>query len=144
MTGLSGSDFDNCPTNINLTIAENAPMKIVITSKGTTLDDEVDPRFGRCQNFILIDTENDSATLIGNEENRNAAGGAGVQSAETVARSGAEYLLTGHCGPKAFQVLNAAGISIITGVEGTGNQALDSFKKGLYTATTAPDVNSHW
>jgi len=119
-------------------------MKIAITSKGTTLNDEVDPRFGRCQNFILFDTENDTTTLIKNDENRNAAGGAGVQSAETVARSGAKYILTGHCGPKAFQVLNAAGISIITGVEGTGNEALDSFKKGVYKATTAPDVKSHW
>ncbi len=119
-------------------------MKIVITSQGTSLNDEVDPRFGRCRNFILADTENNTTTLIANDENRNAAGGAGVQSAETVARSGAEYLLTGHCGPKAFQVLNAAGISIITGVEGTGKEALENFEKGVYTATTAPDVNSHW
>ena len=32
-------------------------MKIAISATGTTLDAEVDPRFGRCQYFIIVDPE---------------------------------------------------------------------------------------
>ena len=32
-------------------------MKICITSQGDTLDSPVDPRFGRCQYFSIVETE---------------------------------------------------------------------------------------
>ena len=32
-------------------------MKICITSKGKGLNAMIDPRFGRCQNFIVVDVE---------------------------------------------------------------------------------------
>ncbi|MFQ5996640.1 MAG: NifB/NifX family molybdenum-iron cluster-binding protein [Dehalococcoidales bacterium] len=32
-------------------------MKIAISATGAALDAEVDPRFGRCQYFIIVDPE---------------------------------------------------------------------------------------
>ena len=83
-------------------------MKIAITSQGPSLDSLVDPRFGRAKHFILADTEADAFTAHDNAQNLNAPQGAGIQAAQTVARLGAEAVLTGHVGPKAFAVLKAA------------------------------------
>ena len=98
-------------------------MKICITSEGKTLDAKVDPRFGRCQNFILLDTDTGNFEAC---ENTNAQfqGGAGIQSGQLVVSKGVEAVLTGNVGPNAHQVLSAAGISIFTGVSGTVKEAI--------------------
>ncbi|HPQ41169.1 MAG TPA: NifB/NifX family molybdenum-iron cluster-binding protein, partial [bacterium] len=73
-------------------------MKIAVTSTGTTLDDRVDPRFGRCPYFLVIDTETLEAETL---ENPNVAlgGGAGIQSAQAMAQRDVKAVLTGNCGP---------------------------------------------
>lgn len=119
-------------------------MKIIITVSGTELDSEVDPRFGRTPYFLLYDTDSGEATHINNEQSLNLSGGAGIQSAEIVARQGAEVLLTGHCGPKAFRTLKSAGIKIVVGVEGTAREAIEKYQKGEYEIADSPDVESHW
>ena len=55
-------------------------MKIVITAKGTALDSEIDPRFGRAQYFILYDTDDHSFSVLDNKQNLGAPQGAGVQT----------------------------------------------------------------
>ena len=90
-------------------------MKIIITSQGKDLNSEVDPRFGRCQFFIILDTETNDFEVIENP-NIHAGGGAGTQAAQTVAEKGAEAVLTGNVGPNAFMTLTAAGIIVYTGV----------------------------
>ena len=119
-------------------------MKIILTANGPGLDSEIDPRFGRAQYFLLVDTETEEIHPIDNAQNLQAAGGAGIQSAETILKHGAEVLLTGHCGPKAFRALEAAGIKIIHGVEGSVQTAIDKFKKGEYQFAASADVQSHW
>ena len=119
-------------------------MKIVITSSGDSLESPVDPRFGRAAYFIQYDLETGDLAAHDNVQNFNAAQGAGIQAAQTVAQLGAEWLLTGHCGPKAFQVLNAAGIQIAVGVEGTVAEAIENFKQGKYQSTDSADVDGHW
>ncbi|HHE47218.1 MAG TPA: dinitrogenase iron-molybdenum cofactor biosynthesis protein [Bacteroidetes bacterium] len=119
-------------------------MKIAICSKGNTLDAEVDPRFGRCKYFLIVDTESRQVEVVDNSENLNRAGGAGIQSAELISSSGAEALLTGHCGPNAFTTLNAAGLRVFTGIEGSASEAIDQFNRGDLKAMSAPDVEGHW
>lgn len=119
-------------------------MKIVITSQGSNLDSPVDPRFGRARQFVLVDTESGEFTLHDNAQNLNAAQGAGIQAAQAVARLGAEAVLTGHVGPKAFAVLKAANIAIYTGASGTVREALDGFTSGKFQAATTADVEGHW
>jgi predicted Fe-Mo cluster-binding NifX family protein len=105
-------------------------MKIVITSKGNTLDSEVDPRFGRAACFIVYDAGSGSHEVLDNRQNMNAAQGAGVQAAESVCRTGAEMVLTGDCGPKASAALSSAGIKVVTGISGTVRQAIKDLGSG--------------
>lgn len=119
-------------------------MKVAITSSGKTLADPVDPRFGRAAFFIAIDTDTGAYEAHANTQSLNAAQGAGIQAAETVHRLGATAVITGHCGPKAFRALQAAGIQIVIGAEGTVQQSLDEFKKGALKVAEKPDVEGHW
>ena len=119
-------------------------MRIVISASGATLDAAVDPRFGRAACFIAVDTESGVFEAHENVQNLNAVQGAGIQAAETAARLGAEAVLTGNCGPKAFKVLSAAEIPVYTGAQGTVAEAVAAFKAGRLRATDAPNVEGHW
>ena len=119
-------------------------MRIAVTSKGTDLSSELDERFGRAKYFIIFDTDTGEHRAVDNEVNLNAAQGAGIQSGELVVRHRAGVLLTGHCGPKAFRVLNAAGVTVFNGLAGTVEQAIESYSKGELKKSEAPDVQGHW
>jgi predicted Fe-Mo cluster-binding NifX family protein len=86
--------------------------KIAISSEGPTLNDRVDPRFGRAAGFIIADPEKMISTYVDNGASQARAQGAGIQAAETVARQDVSAVLTGYVGPKAFQALSAAGIKV--------------------------------
>ncbi len=117
-------------------------MKVSVSSTGSTLDASVDPRFGRCSYFVVVDTDDMSFEAV---ENNNAAlgTGAGVQSAQLVAESGATTVLTGNCGPKAHKTLTAAGIDVVVGCSGTISNAVEQLQAGNLQATDTPNVDSH-
>jgi predicted Fe-Mo cluster-binding NifX family protein len=119
-------------------------MKIAVTATGNTLDAQVDPRFGRAPKFILYDSDSDTFEAVDNTQNLNAVQGAGIQSAETVSRNGAECVITGHCGPKAFRTLGAAGVKVYVNAQGTVAEAIRAFKAGELTLASGPDVEGHW
>ena len=119
-------------------------MKIAITASGKTLDVPVDPRFGRASAYILYDTATKSFQAVDNTQSLNAEQGAGIQAAETISRLGVECLITGHCGPKAFRALSAAGIRIYSGASGTVAEAIAAFEAGKLVPTPAADVDGHW
>ena len=119
-------------------------MKVAVTSKGPTLDDEVDPRFGRAQVFLVVDTDTGEFKVVDNRQNLEAAQGAGIQAARIVAEHGAEVVITGHCGPNAFRTLSAAGIKVAIGAEGSVGEAVEKFKKGELKPVDDADVEGHW
>ena len=119
-------------------------MKIAVSARGTTLDDEVDPRFGRASVFLLVDTETGRFEVVENTQNLEAAQGAGIQAAATVAEHGAEAVISGHCGPKAFRTLSAAGIKVAVGTTGTVREAMDRFASGELEIIESADVEGHW
>ncbi|HRU04966.1 MAG TPA: NifB/NifX family molybdenum-iron cluster-binding protein [Candidatus Brocadiia bacterium] len=119
-------------------------MKVVISAQGPEMDSLVDPRFGRAAWFLCVDTETGSREAARNEQNLNAVQGAGIQSAQNAANLGAEAVLTGHCGPKAFRVLKAAGIKVYVGVEGTVAEALEKLRAGKLQEADGADVEGHW
>jgi len=117
-------------------------MKICITSEGGSLDSKVDPRFGRCQYFIIADTDTLEFEAIVNP-NIESMGGAGIQSAQLVSSKQVKAVVTGNVGPNAFQTLQAAGIEIFTGVSGTVKEVIEKYKKGEFKAVSGPSVGSH-
>jgi len=119
-------------------------MKVCISSQGNELTNQVDPRFGRAAAFIIIDADTGDFEAIDNKQNLQAAQGAGIQAAQNVAGSGAKAVITGHCGPKAFSTLKAAGIDIFTGASGTVAQALEAWKSGKLEKAAGADVRGHW
>jgi predicted Fe-Mo cluster-binding NifX family protein len=119
-------------------------MKIAISSSGKTLDSDVDPRFGRAEYFIIVDPETMDFEVVENNQNLNLPQGAGIQAGKTIADHKVAALITGHCGPKAFTVLQSAGIKIITGASGKVADAIAQYKNGKLETAAQADVDGHW
>ncbi len=115
-------------------------QKIAITSEGPSLDDAVDPRFGRAAGFVIVDPATLETEYRDNGAAQTMPRGAGIQAAETVAGGGAKVLLTGYVGPKAFQALSAAGIAIVQNIESmTVREAVARYKDGRINVASAPN-----
>ena len=119
-------------------------MKVAFSTSGTDLSAPLDMRFGRAPKFLVYDTDTDAFTIVDNTQNLNAAQGAGIQSAQNVANSGAHVLVSGHCGPKAFRVLSVAEIKVYTSDAPTVEEALKRFRAGTLVESTSADVEGHW
>jgi len=118
-------------------------MKIAVTATGPTLDDAVESRFGRCAYFLIIDPDTMEFEALANP-NIMQGGGAGIQSAQLMSEKDVSAVLTGNCGPNAFNVFGAAGIKLITGVSGQVRQAVEQYKSGALANVSAPSVQSHF
>ncbi|MFC1857201.1 NifB/NifX family molybdenum-iron cluster-binding protein [Thermodesulfobacteriota bacterium] len=104
-------------------------MKIAISSTAKDLEASIDPRFGRCSCFLIVETDDMSFKAFDNE-NIELSGGAGIQSAQFIASQGAKVILTGRCGPKAAQALSEAGVEMITGQSGAIRKVIKRFVEG--------------
>jgi len=118
-------------------------MKVVVSSTGKDLDSQIDPRFGRCAYFIVVDTDTMAYEALDNA-NLALGGGAGIQSAQLVASKGAKVAITGNCGPNAVRTLAAAGVEVIVGQSGSVRRAVEDFKTGRLKTTTEPNVADHY
>lgn len=117
-------------------------MKVAVTAAAPSLEAAMDPRFGRCFCFVIVET--DDMTFEGIENTNSAlGGGAGIQSAQLVARKGVTAVLTGNCGPNAHLTLSAAGIEVIVGCTGTVAEAVEGYRAGGLSAVSVPNVPSH-
>lgn len=118
-------------------------MKIAITATAASLDADIYPRFGRCQYFIIVDPETMQFEALENS-GAMAGGGAGISTAQMIAGKGVEAVLTGNCGPNAYEVLAAAGIKVVTSVSGKVRQAIEDYKSGRLKASSQPNVPGHF
>ena len=119
-------------------------MIVAVTSKGTHLSDEVDPRFGRAPYILIVDTGTMEYEALDNSSNVNAFKGAGIQAATMVAEKGAEVLLTGYCGPNAFRTVQAAGMRVVSDVTGTVEQVIKTFLSGNVQYSENANTEGHW
>jgi predicted Fe-Mo cluster-binding NifX family protein len=114
-----------------------------VTSTGPTLDDPIDPRFGRCAYFVIVETDDMSFEAFDNESIA-LGGGAGIQSAQFVVSKKIDAVITGNCGPKALQTLSASEIQIFLGQSGTARTVIERYKKGDIKSTDTPNVTDHY
>ena len=118
-------------------------MKVALSVSGNDLDASIDPRFGRCARFIVVDPETMQYEVF---DNGNVAlgGGAGINAAQFVASKGADVVITGNCGPNAMRTLSAAGVRVIIGQGGTVRETLERFRRGELESTTNANVKDHY
>lgn len=76
--------------------------------------------------------------VVENHQNLDLPQGAGIQAGMTVADQKVNVLITGHCGPKAFKVLQKAGVQIMTGARGTVADAIAQFNDGSWRRPPQP------
>ena len=119
-------------------------MKIAVTATGTDLDSHVDPRFGRAAYILIVDSETFDFEVVDNKENVNALKGAGIQAATTVSGKDAEVLLTGFCGPNAFEALKAADIGVANNADGSVRDAVKAYLDGQLPLSDKANVEGQW
>ena len=118
-------------------------MKIVVTATDPSLDGAVDPRFGRCRYFVIVETDDLAFEAVENP-NITLGGGAGIQSAQFMNEKEVRFVLTGNCGPNAYRTLAAAGIEVIVGCSGLVRDVVEQFKAGRLNAAAEPNVAGHF
>lgn len=118
-------------------------MKIAVSASGTNLDTQVDPRFGRCLYFVIFDLETGEFKAM-NNSNQMEAGGAGISTAQVIIDQGVQAILTGNCGPNAYQVLTSAGVQVITGISGSVGNAIQDYRSGKCTYSSKASVPHHF
>ena len=117
-------------------------MKVAISSSGSDLDSPLDPRFGRCARFVIVETKDLNCEVF---ENQCAAlgGGAGIQAAQFIASKGVGAVITGFCGPNAVQTLNAAGIQLYSEQAGRIRDVVQKLIDGELTPSTEANAPRH-
>jgi len=118
-------------------------MKVAVSASSADLGGSVDPRFGRCLYFLFVDPETMEFEALENPYVHSTSG-SGIQAAQFVADHGAEAVLTGSCGPNAFQVLKAAGVDVFIGITGSVQDAVRQYASGEMRSAPEPNVPSHF
>ena len=108
-------------------------MIIAVTAQGRDLKGEVDPRFGRANHFLLVDSETMDFQVAENHQSLNLPQGAGIQAAQNVANHEPEVVLTGNCGPK-----------VVVGVSGKIEDAIQAYLRGEFEHAKDANVEGHW
>lgn len=84
-------------------------MKIAISATGQNKESLLDRRFGRCNYFLIFNTETGEYKTISNN-GVASSGGAGIAAASQVIDEKVSAIVTGNLGPNAFELIEKAGI----------------------------------
>lgn len=119
-------------------------MKVAITAQEQDLDCPVDLRFGRARCILVVDTETGEHRAVDNAVNLNIAQGAGIQTAKNVVDLGADAVITGNVGPKAFATLSHARVKVFLTRDQTVSDAVVAMKDGTLEQVSQANVDGHW
>ena len=119
-------------------------MKLAVTSTGDRLDSTIDPRFGRADYILIVDTKTLEYEALDNKKNKNLFKGAGIQAAAMVSNHEAEVLLTGFCGSKAFETLEADGVKVVNDQSGRVINVVQKFKQGNAVFAKTANKERYW
>ncbi|MBN1348490.1 NifB/NifX family molybdenum-iron cluster-binding protein [candidate division KSB1 bacterium] len=103
-------------------------MKIAVSATGGSMNAQLEPRFGRCAYFVIVDSETMKFTAFSNPASE-LSGGAGPAASREIVQQGAEVVITGRVGGNAETALNSAGVKIVTGYSGTVKDVIDAYLK---------------
>jgi predicted Fe-Mo cluster-binding NifX family protein len=118
-------------------------MKLGLPSSGKEMDTFVDPRFGRCRYFMVVDPDTLSFEARENPF-RTADRGAGIQAAQWMADQCVNTVMVGRVGPNALKVLKRAGITVISGIQGKISVAVEIYRAGeLVNPATIPETSDN-
>jgi predicted Fe-Mo cluster-binding NifX family protein len=118
-------------------------MKVAVSSTGNQLESLIDPRFGRCAYFLVVETDDMSFEAFDNQSVA-LGGGAGIQSAQFIASKGVVAVITGNCGPNAMRALSAARVKVVLRQTGTVREAAERFRTGDLQAASESNVGAHY
>ena len=104
-------------------------MKIAIPTSSNTLEGAIDPRFGRCTHFIIVETDDMSFEAFENKAQYEGHG-AGTMAAQTIINKNVQAVIAGQYGPNAFMTLRAANITLYQS-QGPIREALAKLKSNL-------------
>jgi predicted Fe-Mo cluster-binding NifX family protein len=117
-------------------------VKIAISAKEGDIESQTSPVFGRCQAFVVVDSETLSFEAFDNPC-LSARGGAGVQAAQFVLDHGAQAVIAGNVGPNAFAVLDAAEVPVYRFDNGSVRRAVEAYVAGELIAQGGATVPDH-
>ncbi|MFO7979796.1 MAG: NifB/NifX family molybdenum-iron cluster-binding protein [Candidatus Aminicenantes bacterium] len=100
--------------------------RIGFTAQGESIEDEIDPRFGRASFYIIYDPKTKSIESLENP-NKDLMQGVGPRSVQFLSENNVEVLFTGQIGPNAQRVLQASNIKAITGASGKIKDLLEKY-----------------
>ena len=121
-------------------------MKIAVTAQNPGWTELLDTRFGRAACFVVVDGETKEWQAVENQQNRQATQGAGIQAARTIIEQGAEVLISGNVGPKAFRVLQAGAVRMFRtdpASQKTVADAVADWEQGKLEEIQAATVEGH-
>lgn len=120
-------------------------MKIAVCAQEKNQSTLVDVRFGRAGCFAIFDDQTKEWSFVDNDQNLQAAQGAGIQAAQFVIDADAEVLLAQNVGPKAMTALGANSIKVFAVKDGmTIAQAVKDFSENKLKDMKEANVEGHW
>lgn len=122
---------------LKLSDVKEVRMRIVIPSEGNNLEAATSSVFGRCSTFIFVDPETLDFEALPNPA-VGAAGGAGVQAAQTVLQKNVSAVIAPNLGPNAFRVFQAAGVKAYYLQAGSVQENVDAYKAGKLQQVETP------
>ena len=120
---------------------EDGAARLAFSSAGEAMDSPMDPRFGRCSYFIVI--EPDGGVRAVRNTGQALGNGAGIQAAQQILDLGVDTVITGDVGPNAYKVLAAGNVRMFVGASGTVSAALEAFRRGDLRQTASSTSPGH-
>ncbi|HUU78141.1 MAG TPA: NifB/NifX family molybdenum-iron cluster-binding protein [candidate division Zixibacteria bacterium] len=117
-------------------------MRIAVSSTGINLDASVDPRFGRCVQFLIVETDNMSFQVFNNQAQFEGHG-AGISAAQNILSQNINVIITGNIGPNAFRVVQAANVKVYMS-GGNIKEAINKLLNNELPHQNAPTNTGHY
>lgn len=104
-------------------------MKVALSCSGITGSHMLDPRFGRCNYFLIYNQEGVLLKAIDNK-GQLADGGAGIAAAQQMIDEDIDVIITGSMGPNAFDIIKNSGLKAYQCQQVACREALKLYSEG--------------